>query len=83
MLCSLFSTVPPVSIRVPAGIDLLQLLDRAGNLLVDECRLQSRQRLRLHGDRRQAAAAPDVALVEIILELGELDGGAPRRPSAW
>ena len=82
LLCALFSTVPPVSSSVPAGIDLRELLDRAGDPLVNEGRLQPRQRLRLHGDGGQAAAAPDIALVELILEIGELaqrHGGARRR----
>ena len=85
LLCALFSTVPPVSSSVPAGIDLRKLLDRACDLLVNEGRLQSRQWLRLHGDGRQAAATPDIALVEIILELGKLARGteAPVGVGIW
>ena len=52
-----------------------QFLDRFGHLLVNEGRLQSRQRFRLHGNGWQAAATPDVALVEFILELGQLTEG--------
>ena len=68
-LCALLNCAAGLD-QGACGHRLAQLLDRSGNLLVDEGRLQSRQRLRLHGDGRQAAAAPDIALVEIILELG-------------
>ena len=61
---------------------LAQLVDRVGDALVNEGRLQSWQRLRLHGDGGQAAAAPDIALIELVLEIGELAAAVRRRPSA-
>ena len=69
LLCALFSTVPPVSSSVPAGIDLRSSSSAPAMRWLTRGRLQPRQRLRLHGDGGQAAAAPDIALVEIVLEI--------------
>ena len=52
-----------------------QIVERAGDLLMHEARLQAWHRLALNGDRGQTAAAPDVAFVEAVLEPRELAQG--------
>ena len=82
LLWSLFSTVPPVFEQCARRHRRAHALERGGDALVHEATAAPRQRLRLHGDGGQAAAAPDVALIELVLErreLAERHRGACRR----
>ena len=75
LLSALFSIVPPVSSRVPAGIDARR--SSSAPAICSCTKLGSRpgSGSRLNGDRGQTAAAPDVAFVEVVLEPRELAQG--------
>ena len=82
LLCPLFSTVPPISIRVPAGIDLRSPSIAPATCSMNGGWLHPGHWLRLHGDGGEAAAPPDIALIKLVFEIGELaqrHRGAGRR----